>query len=224
MIMCDSSCCPADATLSNQPLDPEALTAVLANTDLIALNAPFRVNATLARGSIGVPGVLLTVTGAICVPITPGALTDASGQVVFSCTVVAPAGQKTLTVSAAGCTLTANLAITAYTAALTVSPANPSVTVGGSVSFNTLLSFSPAAALGGYDMTITGSAGVTCTPGMTVTRRDGGATFSCRFDVAGKTQVLGFKRRGLFLQVINQRWFRCCCCDCAVQRLAEGNV
>jgi hypothetical protein len=168
---------------------------VLSNTDVIALNAPFRVNATLARGSIGVPGVLLTVTGAICVPVTPGAITDALGQVVFSCTVVAPAGQKTLTVSAAGRTLTTNLAVTAYTAALTVSPANTSVTAGGSINFNTLLSFSPAAALGGYDMTITGSAGVTCTAGMTVTTRDGGATFSCRFDVAGKPQVLDVKRR-----------------------------
>jgi hypothetical protein len=176
----------ADANISNQPLDPETLTAVLLSTDLIALNAPFRVNATLARGSVGVSGVLLIVTGAICIPVTPGVITDLSGQVAFNCTVIAPAGQKTLTISAAGRTLTANLAVTAYTAALSVTPANPTVTVGGSLTFSTLLSFSPAAALGGYDMFMTGSAGVTCSPAMTVTGRDGGATFSCKFDVPGE--------------------------------------
>jgi hypothetical protein len=179
-------CLLADANLSSQPLDPETLTAVLSNSDLIALNAPFRVNATLARGSIGIPGVILSITGATCSPITPGAITDLAGQVVFSCTVAAPPGQKTLTVSAAGRTLTGNVSFTAYAATVTIAPASPTVAAGGSVSLTTMLAFSPAAALGGYDMTVTGPPGVTCTPGMTVTRRDGGATISCKFDVAGE--------------------------------------
>jgi hypothetical protein len=182
-------CALADANISNQPLDPETLTAVLSNSDLIALNAPFRINATLARGSSGTSGVFLSVTGATCNPVTPGAITDLTGQVVFSCTVTAPAGQKTLSVSAAGRTLTSNLTITAYAATVTIAPASPAIAVGGSVSFNTMLSFSLFAAPGGYDMTVTGPAGVTCTPVMTVTRRDGGATFSCKFDTAGEATV-----------------------------------
>lgn len=179
----------ADANISNDPLSPENLSAFLSNSDFIYIGLPFRLNATLARGSIGSSGVILSITGATCSPVTPGGVTDASGQAIFSCTVTAPAGQKTLTVSAAGRTITNSLTITAYAATVTVSPVSPTVAVGGSVSFSTMLSFSPFAAPGGYDMTVSETPGVTCTPATAVTRVNGGATFSCKFDSAGLIAV-----------------------------------